>query len=446
MTRRKSQTLSHIIATLIIPILIGLGLYMLLELLIDRQVITNELLLRYLTGHPISRITTFMFFIGVAALLVIANNIFDQFCNCDRIKLANPEETPESGTVRTVTAEHAAVLLEQLDEHRRSVKGQYLWLRLASALGFIHRTGSTSGIEDELKYLADVDHDRQQRRYSLVRIVIWATPMLGFLGTVLGISDALGSIQVGPDNNFQEMLNGMRASLFVAFDTTALALTLSILLMFIQFLVDRFELQLLDIVDRRAHEELLPIYKDNVFLDPQTRAVEQIGRSLVAAAHDLARQQTEVWQQSMKSAESAWIGTISGVSETVRLNLVDSLQLAVRELAEAIANGVRNADESMASRWEQWQVLLSENARQLNQQQSHMLQQTGLVQQVLQQIENVNGVQQMLNRNLDTLAATSRLPGLQPESELIHFRKDNAERKPKPSTLTTNLRVKRDAA
>ena len=50
------------------PLAIGIGLYLLLGLLIDREVISNEILLRYLTGHPISRITTFMFFVGVAAL------------------------------------------------------------------------------------------------------------------------------------------------------------------------------------------------------------------------------------------------------------------------------------------------------------------------------------------------------------------------------------------
>ena len=80
--------------------------------------------------------------------------------------------------------------------------------------------------------------------------------MLGFLGTVLGISQALGGIDVGPNNNLQTMMDGLRGNLYIAFDTTALALTLSMLLMFGQFLIDRFETQLLLLVDQRAQGEL----------------------------------------------------------------------------------------------------------------------------------------------------------------------------------------------
>ena len=61
---------------------------------------------------------------------------------------------------------------------------------------------------------------------------------------------------VGPDNNFQQMMDGLRGSLYVAFDTTALALTLSMVMMFGQFLVERFETQLLVLVDARAKQEI----------------------------------------------------------------------------------------------------------------------------------------------------------------------------------------------
>ena len=109
--------------------------------------------------------------------------------------------------------------------------------------------------------------------------------MLGFLGTVLGISQALGGIQVGPDNDFSAMLGGLRESLYVAFDTTALALVLSIVLMFLQFLVDRFETQLLDIVDARAKDEVQALFKEEAFLDPKTTALERLGRTVIAVSY-----------------------------------------------------------------------------------------------------------------------------------------------------------------
>lgn len=416
---------------------------MCLDLMIDREVITNELLLRYLTGHPISLITLFMFCVGTAALLLIANNVFDQFCNCDNIHLSDDSDESSDKNAQVSQTEIAQQCKEYLQTYKSSTRGQYLWQRLNSAVGFVERTGSAAGLEDELKYLADMDHDIQQRRYSLIRIVIWATPMLGFLGTVLGISQALGGIQVGPDNDFQGMLNGLRGSLFVAFDTTALALTLSIVLMFCQFVIDRFELQLLDVVTSRTNEELLLIYNDNDFIDPQTRAVERIGRTVMATSHNLVKQQADQWQASMRSAEMAWTSSVTGVSETVRAELAESLRMANVELADSITRGIDRADESMSKRWEQWQVMLSDNARKLDDSQEQVQSQIQLLTELLSKIDSANGAQQMLDRNLDALAATSQLhTTLQDLSNSVR-RMDTAQGEPKQETPHHGLKIHR---
>ncbi len=464
MSQTTSYSWSSVFRALVLPLVIGLVMYLCLNLFIDREVISNEVVLRYLTGHPISKITTFMFFIGVAALLLIANNVFDQFCNCDKISL-DAEDSESKTNGENTPAETATQYIEHLHSYARPVQGQYLWHRLFNSLNFIQRTGSTAGLEDELKYLVELDQDHQHRRYSLVRIVIWATPMLGFLGTVLGISQALGGIQVGPENDFQGMLNGLRGSLFVAFDTTALALTLSILLMFFQFFVDRFELQLLDTVGQRAAVELKPLYEEKEFLDPQTRAIEQIGRSVLATSHGLVKQQSDQWRESMQSAERAWSETVTGVSGTVQTELAEALRLANVELADSITRGIERADESMAKRWEQWQVLLSENARRLDDSKSLVQAQVELLRKLLEKIESTNGAQTMLNRNLDTLAATSQLhqtlqdlsssiqripkqesSSPEPRPTLrIHRPDDSAEEKKRPAS-DYNFRTRRKVA
>ena len=108
-----------------------------------------------------------------------------------------------------------------------------------------------------MKYQADMDATRQHESFALVRILIWATPMLGFLGTVIGITQALGDLDPSElANNIQAAMDKLLAGLYVAFDTTALALTLSIVLMFFQFLVDRLETELLAAVDIHTKHEL----------------------------------------------------------------------------------------------------------------------------------------------------------------------------------------------
>ena len=81
----------------------------------------------------------------------------------------------------------------------------------------------------------------------MVRIAIWATPMLGFLGTVIGITQALGDLdpKAAGDELSRAAMEACWPGLYVDFDTTALALTLSMIMMFLQFLMDRVETQLL---------------------------------------------------------------------------------------------------------------------------------------------------------------------------------------------------------
>ena len=173
-------------------------LYIGMLALIQHEVLTNETVLRYLTGHPVSKITLAMFFIGCASLLMIGTNVFEQFGAAKKISLdlivdstVATEIQPREGNSNRVV-ERAIGYAQSLLQLPRWMHDHYLWQRIVNALHSVYRTGAATGVEDELKYLADLDFDRQQQRYSLVRILIWATPMLGFLGTVLGISQALG--------------------------------------------------------------------------------------------------------------------------------------------------------------------------------------------------------------------------------------------------------------
>ncbi len=429
MTNTRTTHLSSALTSLIMPISLGLAMYFGISILIVRQVISDPTLIRYLTGHPISHVTVAMFCIGVVALLIIANNVFDQFCAVRKIRLGSADADPHSETPldepaidaahsddQTSFARQAELLIEQMSTLPTWQHHHYLWQRLHAALRFVVRSGGAVGMDEELKYLSEMDLERQQRRYSLIRILIWATPMLGFLGTVLGISQALGGIEVGPENDFGQMLSGLRGSLYVAFDTTALALTLSIILMFMQFLVDRFEAQLLETVDRQTQDNIAALFTEEAFMDPKTGAIQRIGRTVLETSNQLVQQQSELWRESIRSAELAWVDTIAGVSETVRHNLATSIDSAVKNLAtymaeliEGMGNAIDRADSAMAKRWEQWQVVLSENARNMGEHQCEMNRQTELVKDLLLKLDNVSSYQTALDRNLDALAATSRL-------------------------------------
>ena len=366
-------------------------MYIGLSYLIEQSILTNELVVRYTTGHPISRFTTGMFFIGMASLLMIAKNVFEQFFTEAKIQLTDSaDDSAIDSTDKTTAAPQHTLATEQiakpkgvaakaaayqndLNEHPTWIKEHYLWQRLTAMMAYLQRSDSTANAETELKYLSELDYERQQQRFALVRILIWATPMLGFLGTVLGISEALGGISVGPENNFETMMNGLRGSLYVAFDTTALALTLSMFLMFVQFLIDRFELQLLSIVDTRVHAE---VNRSFDLTTTENESMTSFSEQFLEASKQAAIDQTKVWKHTIESAEKAWSSTLTDTNANVQDNLTDALGQNVSKLASQLTAAIDRADNAMSHRWQQWQVTLSDNCRLLTEHQKQLAEQT----------------------------------------------------------------------
>lgn len=412
--KRSSGWLS-VLPSLLTPICVGLALYFLLEWAINKGHVADEMALRYLTGHVVSKVTVGMFFIGAASLFLIAYNIFEQFSAEKSIQLSDLEPSDVDGPVSRKNdairgfeeeAERAVEHGEQLLEMPAWAQTHYLWNRLVKTLHYIYRTGSVSGVEDEMKYLAELDLDRSHQRYSLARILIWATPMLGFLGTVLGISQALGGISPGPDNDFQAMMSGLQSNLYVAFDTTALALTLSMVLMFGQFLVERFEIQLLQLVDQRTRREISDQY-DMTMASAANGSFDKIGREVLEATRDVVTSQTEIWKKTIHSAEQAWTASLTQTSDVVRGGLSEALEENVGNLADYLGQAIEKANQSTVFRWEQWQTMLSSNARLMKEHQDQMIQQTKSVHSLVGKMEDSSSFKEALEQQKAAIKATT---------------------------------------
>jgi len=120
--------------------------------------------------------------------------------------------------------------LKQLDgKQQRSVLFRLLsaGLQRARANWSSEDAGAAVSTQAEL-IQADVDS-----QYSLVKYLAWAIPSIGFIGTVLGIGQAMGSLNVQPnEEEGGSALDIAAGHLHTAFDTTFVALVLSLILMF----------------------------------------------------------------------------------------------------------------------------------------------------------------------------------------------------------------------
>lgn len=126
-------------------------------------------------------------------------------------------------------------------------------------LAGLHRFQSTRSIQDVSSTVRDVcetEADRLESELTIVRYIAWAIPSIGFLGTVRGIGTALGQAYQAVAGD----IVGVTVSLGVAFNSTFVALVVSIFLMFLlhqlQLLQDRLVLDAQTYIDERLIRHL----------------------------------------------------------------------------------------------------------------------------------------------------------------------------------------------
>ncbi len=302
--------------------------------------LSHPLLDRYIMGHPVSLVETMMFCVGIVALGLKGWQLLAErkhLQNWQDLQLNESwEQAADDSTVANEAAassvadititESRSVARQTLaleDNDPTALATRYLEIlshrppeqkygsigwRIEQTLRYIQSRQSTQGIDTQLKHLAVQDADAQHDSYSLIRLMVWAIPMLGFLGTVLGISEALGGLNLGADADLSVLISSLKSSLNVAFDTTALALSYGVVLMFIQFGLDRVETGHVRRVDATVEDFVLGTFSAAEEKTEQpSRAISRMGQALLKATFSLVEHQHELWNDSLVAAQEAWI-------------------------------------------------------------------------------------------------------------------------------------------
>lgn len=122
-------------------------------------------------------------------------------------------------------------LLNKLDKILNSDQSFYGFLPylLASGIRRFKKTNSLQETTDCIKGRIDVAADKMDSELSMIRYIAWAIPSIGFIGTVRGIGTALSRA----DEAVSGDITGVTSALGVAFNSTLVALFISIVLMFL---------------------------------------------------------------------------------------------------------------------------------------------------------------------------------------------------------------------
>ena len=141
---------------------------------------------------------------------------------------AEPEVDLLSGA-RSISRERAGKLSEQIDEKsvRPDLKNKILPYVMARGLERYHMTGNVPETTETIMGRLEVASEQQESELSMLRYLVWAIPSIGFIGTVRGIGVALHRA----DEALQGDISGVTNALGVAFNSTLVALIISIVLM-----------------------------------------------------------------------------------------------------------------------------------------------------------------------------------------------------------------------
>jgi hypothetical protein len=196
------------------------------------------------------------------------------------------------------------------------------------------------------------------------------------------------------------MLNVI-TGLGLKFDTTAVALSLSIVLMFVHFFVDRKETALLTAVDRQVESdvaEYLPAAPAGA--DGQVVAMRRMAEVMVAATDRLIERQAQLWQASMETAAARW----AQMGNAAAANLTRALEESLKQHAARLAASEESVAEQGRRQWEKIAQAQLQHVQGLASVQSSLAQQAETMGRILQATGDIEQLQDVLNRNLAALA------------------------------------------
>ena len=202
-------------------------------------------------------------------------------------------------------------------------------------------------------------------------------------------------------------MEGLLAGLSVAFDTTALALSLSIVLMFMQYLVRQVETQLLAAIDRRADDEMIGRFQQlGAASDPNVHSIKKMSQHVIKSVEQLVERQVELWHEAMGTAQRQWIDALHSNQNTIESGFRAALGQGMAAHAEALTTAEHLANQRTAKRWENIQSAMHQQCDAFAKQHAELTRQGDVMQKVLKATGEVVKLESALNQNLSALAGS----------------------------------------
>ncbi len=340
------------------PLFWGIGATFGFYALIPYFPVYRSLVERYFCSHPLEYATAGLFFIGMSIIGVKGMGMLSQRKSLTEAKI----DWETIGEIEN-TNDRIDVFSDQVQSLSSWIGSTYLGKRLNDVVLYVKSRRSVQDLDEHLKYLAELAAEQMHASYSLIRTITWAVPIIGFLGTVIGITIAIANVT--PDQ-LDTSLSEVTGGLAVAFDTTALALGLSLVLVFSTFLVERMEQKQLEKIELFGVQHIassLSVSEDT--MSPLESAEVEAAQQLVLRTEEMIQKQTDLWQKSLEALRARWAEMMGRQQETFDSSLQEGMSSTLGSHSsqlESLRNEFLNAYQStteniefMLTRWQDTQ-------------------------------------------------------------------------------------------
>lgn len=334
----------------------------------------------------------------------------------DQKSAFNIELIPSS--IRKISLQNVDHIMRNIQQKVPDPRSKILSNRIWTALAHYKALGAVEEVDDILIHQSEIDTAVMDSSYSISKVFIWAIPILGFIGTVLGIGSAVGGFSEFTKaaleiDEIKNALDGITSGLSIAFDTTLVGLVCAMVLMIPSVVIQKFDETLLSLIEVFCIDNILNKLQPTE--GQATYQVEAITSENAAARFKRIIEQT--FQNHLKMLEesfSSWSSGFSGV-----MSEVTGHTKALGQEVAAIKPIATTFKETMSSFTDQLNTVAG--------------QQTKILTDVHQQLENLQPFITGLNKISESLSEERRM-----FQEEVHIWIQNLDK------LSNNLLMKFD--
>ncbi len=130
---------------------------------------------------------------------------------------------------------------------------------------------------------------------------------------------------------------------------------------------------------------------------------------IITAIQQLVEQQAVIWSRSVTESQRQWSAWTQTATERIEGDLGNTISTALRDHVESMEKLQSDAARQIDSRWQQWQVTLSDQARNLSSQQKELIRLADLMQTLIDSTCKLQNLETVILESVGRLENINRL-------------------------------------